>query len=97
MSEQEAHWSLDRRVPIGIIVALLVQSAGLVWWARGVVADIELVRADKSELDRRVTTIERRAESDKLSERMAVIENQIRQQTELLVRIDQRLNEKSAR
>ena len=31
----DAGWHLDKRVPIGIIAALIVQSATVVWWARG--------------------------------------------------------------
>ena len=35
--EEEAransHWTLDKRVPIAIIIALLVQGAGIAWWA----------------------------------------------------------------
>ena len=29
-------WHLDRRVPISLIVTILLQTAGLVWWASGV-------------------------------------------------------------
>ena len=29
------HWHLDKRVPVAIIFAILVQTAGAVWWASG--------------------------------------------------------------
>ena len=29
-------WHLDKRVPVAIIFALLVQSAGVVWWASNI-------------------------------------------------------------
>jgi hypothetical protein len=32
MTQQQA-WHLDRRVPIALIVALAVQTSGIVWWA----------------------------------------------------------------
>lgn len=32
-SEAQRHWSIDRRVPIVVIVGLVVQFAGAVWWA----------------------------------------------------------------
>lgn len=32
MSDQREHWHLDRKVPIGIIVVLLAQGAGGLWF-----------------------------------------------------------------
>jgi hypothetical protein len=45
----EGRWQLDRRVPIALIVTIIVQTAGLVWWA--------------SSLTERVNTLERRADA----------------------------------
>lgn len=42
--ESEARWHLDKRVPIALIFAMLLQSAGLVWWV--------------SKLDSRVSQVE---------------------------------------
>lgn len=47
--DSDAHWHLDKRIPIAIIVALVCQTGGAVWWARG--------------LDARVETLERGAAS----------------------------------
>ena len=91
------HWTFDRRIPIGIIATVLLQSAALVWWARGVVADIDAVRSDKAQLQRRVTAIEDRTERERLSERMAVMEAQMRLQTDLLMRIEHRLSGRAER
>lgn len=33
MQEVAGGWHLDKRVPVAIIFALLVQSAGVIWWA----------------------------------------------------------------
>jgi Tfp pilus assembly protein PilO len=33
MQEVTGGWHLDKRVPVAIIFALLVQSAGVIWWA----------------------------------------------------------------
>jgi len=30
---QAQHWSLDKRVPLALILALCVQTAGIAWWA----------------------------------------------------------------
>ena len=32
----ETHWTLDRRVPVAIIFAILLQSAGAIWWAASI-------------------------------------------------------------
>jgi hypothetical protein len=50
MSEEEdcKHWTVDRRVPLALIVAMAMQTGGLVWWA--------------SSLSERVNTLERRAD-----------------------------------
>jgi hypothetical protein len=47
--DPDTHWTLDRRVPLALILALVLQTAGLVWWA--------------SSLSERVNTLERRAEA----------------------------------
>jgi len=44
----ESQWHLDKRVPIALIVAIVLQSGGAFWWA--------------SNLTTRVTEIERRLE-----------------------------------
>jgi hypothetical protein len=43
------HWHLDKRVPVALIFAMLVQTAGVVWWG-----------ATTSE---RLSNLERRVES----------------------------------
>jgi hypothetical protein len=50
MSEAEdcKHWSVDKRVPLALIVTIVIQTGGLVWWA--------------SSLSERVNSLERRAE-----------------------------------
>lgn len=47
--EEDKHWTVDRRVPLALIVTIAIQTAGLVWWA--------------SSLSERVNTLERRAEA----------------------------------
>ena len=45
-------WHLDKRVPIGFILALLVQSAGIVWWGAGLDGQVD-------DHDRRIVSLER--------------------------------------
>lgn len=47
--DDDRHWHLDKRVPIALIFTIIVQTAGLVWWA--------------SSLTERVNTLERRADA----------------------------------
>lgn len=32
----EAHWTIERKIPAALIIAILVQSASAIWWAAGV-------------------------------------------------------------
>lgn len=62
--EQDKHWHLDKRVPVAIIVAIVVQTAGMVWWA--------------SSLSERVNTLERQAQSSAPQvERIVRLETQL--------------------
>lgn len=45
----DQNWHLDKRVPIALIFTIVIQTAGLVWWA--------------SSLTERVNTLERRADA----------------------------------
>lgn len=40
MPEAMKRWHLDPKIPIGLIFALLVQTAGLVWWASNLSASV---------------------------------------------------------
>lgn len=48
MEEELKHWHLDKRVPIALIVAIAIQTGGMIWWASGITE--------------RVNTLERRAD-----------------------------------
>jgi hypothetical protein len=34
--DREKHWTVDRRVPLALILAMIGQTGGLVWWASGI-------------------------------------------------------------
>jgi len=36
MTEDETRWHLDRRVPIALVVLIIAQTAGAIWWASAV-------------------------------------------------------------
>lgn len=48
-AEDCRHWTVDRRVPLAMILAIVLQTAGLVWWA--------------SSLSERVNVLEKRADA----------------------------------
>ena len=56
------HWTLDRRVPVAVIFALLAQTFGVIWWAAGItsrVETLELRGAQVSVNDARIQLLER--------------------------------------
>jgi len=58
---RDKHWHLDRRVPLAIIIALIFQTMGAVWWA--------------SKLDSRVAILEQWVSNNtSVAERLSVIE-----------------------
>ena len=69
MTEQETGWHLDKRVPVGIIFGLLAHFAGTVWLASAVFSE-------SAETKRRVASLEQARASDRVAERLAVLESQ---------------------
>ena len=71
-------WHLDKRVPLALILAISLQSAGMIWWA--------------AQLDGRVRHLEvaSSAASD-INARLIRVEVQLANQTETLDRIDRRV------
>lgn len=57
-TEAEGQWHLDKRVPVAIIFAILVQSGSMIWWASNMNARVENLEADRTEAEAReqVTT-----------------------------------------
>jgi hypothetical protein len=45
----DSHWHLDKKVPLALIIALMLQTASFAWWA--------------SDINGRVNNLERRAEA----------------------------------
>ena len=81
MSQAEReHWHLDRRVPLALIVALVLQTGGMAWWAATLenrVEHLEEQIATSSSLGERLTRVEERLGN--LKEDTANIERYMRQ------------------
>ena len=41
--ESERHWHLDRRVPVALIVTIIMQTIGIVWWAASISARVDVL------------------------------------------------------
>lgn len=42
----EANWHLDKRVPISLILALLIQTGGMIWWAASLSGRVDINARD---------------------------------------------------
>lgn len=61
MGEPHEPWHLDKRVPIALIAAIVVQTVAIVWWAASIDAR---VGTTERRVERIETTIERAREND---------------------------------
>jgi len=58
VERREARWHLDKKIPLGLIVAAVVQAAALVGSYYKIVSDIELLKADVMTLHTRDNKVE---------------------------------------
>jgi len=71
-------WHLDKRVPVALLLAILVQTFGMGWWA--------------SSISERVASLERsRADNKDTGGRLMVLESQMKDIKAILQRIDRKL------
>ncbi len=40
-SDPDRHWHLDRRVPVALIITIVMQTIGIVWWAANLSARVD--------------------------------------------------------
>lgn len=77
--EASSHWHLDKRVPIALIVAMAVQTAGALVWAGAAMQRIDY-------LEREVSA------SSRIGERTARVEEQMRYLRQSVDRIETKLD-----
>lgn len=95
-AREPEHWTLDKKVPIAIIIAMLTQFAGAIWMVSRLNSDVvELQKADarleavlKENRDR-VDRVDAARTAGEM--RLVRVEEQIRQIYETVKRIDDRL------
>jgi len=76
--EQSRHWTLDRKVPLALILAIVAQTVGIVWWAASLserVSTLERAALSAAPQADRLTRVETRLESvqDGIAEIKALI------------------------
>lgn len=82
-NEDGGHWTLDKRIPLALILALVGQCVVAVWWARGFVSE-------QQSQEKRLSALEQSKERERVGERLATLETEMRNATTVLQRIDDR-------
>lgn len=57
----EGHWTLDKRIPIAVVGALLLQLFGFLWWTAKLDSRVERLEVDQAAVSRKVNDGERDA------------------------------------
>lgn len=79
------NFHIDKRVPVALIVTMLVQTAGVVWWAATLQAAQAQALIDGRRIESRVERIE--TQRDDMQVRVIRIEEKLVSQTDVLQRI----------
>lgn len=74
-------WKLDKHIPVAVIFTIIAQGAALVWWVSGLQHSVQ-------DHEKRLVA----QEAAKISERMAVVEVQMRDSRELQLDMDRKLD-----
>lgn len=87
--EQEAHWRLDKKVPIALLVGLIMQAAAGVWFAAALQGQV-------TNHDRRLGTLEAtdtrlHEDARRISEALARLDERLQAHTAILRRVEDAL------
>jgi hypothetical protein len=77
----ENRWQIDKHIPVAFILAFLVQGVAAVWWFSGLQYKLQ-------DHERRITN----TETTRISERMAVVEAQLRDSREIQLEMNRKLD-----
>lgn len=69
MPEQDGKWHADKRIPLALILALIVQTAGVAWWAATMDANVKTLSS--RQVDNRQSISENSRAISNLSEARA--------------------------
>jgi hypothetical protein len=100
MVDSAEHWHLDKRVPLSLLAAIMLQTAGFGWWAARVENKADNNQTEISRVDVRVASDLRRLEvgiEKQRQEDRAELKEFVRDVRDSLRRIEERLADKADR
>lgn len=62
--DKRQHWHVGREFPIATIVALLIQTAGVVWWAASTSAKVDFLKETNAAMHLMQSTIDRKQDDE---------------------------------
>jgi hypothetical protein len=95
-------WHLDRKVPVAIIVTIVIQTSGIVWWASAMHSTLqtEVETNDRQDVVLDTLRSDVQAKADRFSEVQRILSEQLVEQRadlrairELMQRIEARLDQ----
>jgi hypothetical protein len=84
--EDHGQWHLDRRVPIALIFAIIVQAAVIVQWGSGITSDVSTLKTEVSKIQ-----LEAQAQAGKL-DKLSILETEIKHISNSLLRLEASLD-----
>lgn len=66
--EQRREWHLDRKVTVGLIIALIMHAATSIWWASDLTSRVKQMEQDQREaadMPERITRVETQVEGNR--------------------------------
>lgn len=85
-SAADRQWHLDKKVPLALIVTIILQTAGMVWWAASLNSDVRYLT---DRVQRAETTLERESVTNRgISDRLIRVEEGIKAILEVVRRRD---------
>jgi hypothetical protein len=57
MNNTQSGWKIDKHIPVAVIITIIMQTFGVIWWAAGIDGRISAI--EKMNLEERTKTIER--------------------------------------
>lgn len=80
-NREDDRWKLDKHIPVAVIVAIMIQGVAGVWWVSGLQHSVQ-------DHERRLVA----QEAAKIAERMAVVEVQMRDNRDLQLEMNRKLD-----
>ena len=100
MQREREHWTVDKKVPIALIVGMLAQFAGFVWWASQLSSSVEVLRETNTRFEKRLDISTERIERGELARnasdmRIVRVEERLQAIYEVVKKIDGKLEQKN--